>query len=643
MEGRAYLPLVSGQLIASAFQDPEVQGQYEVGALCYAHEPLRHIEARHPKDIDVAAFSVSLWNEQLALEVARRLRARHPEALVVFGGCQVPFDGRDYLARYPFIDLCVRGEGETTFKELLQARANGQDYTKISGLTIRDGAGSTVTPNGQGPQNLDVFPSPYLEGTFDALVCEHAGMAWQAIIETNRGCPFSCAFCYWGNALNQKYRLFSVSRVDAILQWISSHKIQYVFNADANFGMIPQDQEILSRLIHWKQTTGYPEKFRTCWGKNSNDKIYQMAKRLHDADMDKSLTLSRQSQDPTTLQNVHRSNIRLDTYAALQQQANRDGVPVYSELIFGMPGETEQSWLQGLEELLHAGVQNQIFVYHCEILPNTAMADPAYLTQHGIVTQRVPLQAIHCQIPKAGEVEEFDRIIVSTATMPPDTWRRLTVLNWLFQLFHGMKCAFYPMVYLQMMGQSPIKFLQWCVDDPDSPLLHAEILRWQEVASGMQTRGAGRAGTVDYPGLQGTWWEQEEISFLHLMVRRDEWREELGGLLRRYVSTVHGDPAGAPPVWGFQWVLWPDPLHARQKSLFFADNTPEALQRYLQGLEPLPVKSAGRVVVEPGEDSNGNMALYAERTILRGRKSGTLLHAWRWESDPDASTTLSTS
>src|SRR3990167_5411212 len=110
MGTRAYLPLVSGQLAAYAWTHPEIASAYRLGQIHFAHDPPYQLERAMSPEIDVAAFSVSLWNEQLSLEMARRVRRLFPHALIVFGGAQIPFDGRAYLQHYPFIDLTVRGE-----------------------------------------------------------------------------------------------------------------------------------------------------------------------------------------------------------------------------------------------------------------------------------------------------------------------------------------------------------------------------------------------------------------------------------------------------------------------------------------------------------------------------------------------------
>ena len=51
------------------------------------------------------------------------------------------------------------------------------------------------------------MPSPYLAGMFDRLVAENHEAEWLGLMETNRGCPFSCCYC----DLNQKQVLLNVA------------------------------------------------------------------------------------------------------------------------------------------------------------------------------------------------------------------------------------------------------------------------------------------------------------------------------------------------------------------------------------------------------------------------------------------------
>src|SRR5439155_23794791 len=86
----------------------------------------------------VAAFSTSMWNEQLSLRVAAEVRKRFPECLIVFGGPQVPHHPAEYFDVNPFIDVAVRGEGEEAFSEILLRALESREFDGIARMAWRD-------------------------------------------------------------------------------------------------------------------------------------------------------------------------------------------------------------------------------------------------------------------------------------------------------------------------------------------------------------------------------------------------------------------------------------------------------------------------------------------------------------------------
>jgi hypothetical protein len=87
------------------------------------------------------------------------------------GGPHVPDILGDFFFKYPFIDIACHGEGEITFYEMLKAFMGEGNYQEIIGLSYHDRATGKVTQNPQRARirDLDMFPSPYLNGTFEHL------------------------------------------------------------------------------------------------------------------------------------------------------------------------------------------------------------------------------------------------------------------------------------------------------------------------------------------------------------------------------------------------------------------------------------------------------------------------------------------
>ena len=70
------------------------------------------------------------------------------------------------------------------------------------------------------------------------LIKKNPQERWLASWETNRGCPFSCAYCDWGSATGSKQMgVFPQERLKEEMEWFSHHSIEYIFCCDANFGM----------------------------------------------------------------------------------------------------------------------------------------------------------------------------------------------------------------------------------------------------------------------------------------------------------------------------------------------------------------------------------------------------------------------
>lgn len=177
MDRTAYLPLVSGLLQAYAQTSPLVQQHYEFMPFLFRRDQVEAILSQYESP-GVAAFSVSMWNEQLCLRVAKEVKARWPECLIIFGGPQPPFRAANYFRRHPFIDVAVRGEGEGAFRDILERQVEPQNFEGIPGISWREPKTGRCIYNEDErplPQDLDTYPSPYLSGLFDRLVNEPGG------------------------------------------------------------------------------------------------------------------------------------------------------------------------------------------------------------------------------------------------------------------------------------------------------------------------------------------------------------------------------------------------------------------------------------------------------------------------------------
>jgi radical SAM superfamily enzyme YgiQ (UPF0313 family) len=631
----SYLPLVSGLLRAYAETFPEIRASYRFMPFVYAMDRPANILAKYTEPPHVACFSSMMWNEQLNYHIAREIKARYPHCLIVFGGPNVPMPPQhaieDWMQAHPFVDVAVRAEGEEPFVQILTAHERGEGFAHIPGVASRARNGIVFNDAEQTFQRDMPYPSPYLEGLYDDLLQEGRadGHQFQAIIETNRGCPFPCTFCYWGRGgLSRRYRFKDLDRVVAEIEWMGTNGIRYVFNADSNFGMNPRDKDIADAIAATKQRYGYPEKFRTCFGKNTDERIFQIGALLHANGLEKGITLARQSNDGKTLDNIKRTNIKMATYVNLQSRFNDLNIPIYSEMILGLPGETASSWRRGVDELLEAGVKNQLFVYLCQVLQNTEMAEAAYREQFGLQTKVIKLAEIHGEARPADFVDEFEEIVIGTASMPHEDWKAALRFSYVMMLFHSLKLAYYVMILLlDRYGLKMSSFIAFVAErrfENPAELLTRELNVYDAIIARMVDRGEHR-GTV-LPDYGEMYWDVEEASFLRLTQDTDRFYDDLWWLTREFLASEGkaDEPELVSQVVRYQQCRIPSQQPEKPSIQPFDWNLPEYFERRFSSA-PVPlVRRESWLTVTP-KDWGGDLKRFARESILWGRKSGTML------------------
>lgn len=212
-------------------------------------------------------------------------------------------------------------------------------------------------------------------------------------------------------------------------------------------------------------------------------------------------------------------------------------VPVYSELILGLPGETYQSWAKGIEEHLQSGLKNQLFAYFCEVYPNTELSDPEFQKKFGIKTKKIILAEIHGISKKENEIQEFQDIIISTDSMPLDQWRKSAKLSWTTMLLHSMKLGFFLLKYLvDRYGIAYMDIIQYiCQEDMPSQtgFIFRNELRHFDLQIANLLEGRGREVVMeDYGPL---YWDVEEAGFLRISEKLDVFYDEFFKLLKSFL------------------------------------------------------------------------------------------------------------
>ena len=523
-----FLPYSVGCIAAYLKRDDEINAHYEIPDIVVMREKIPDVIKRFDNPSFVA-FSCFTWNLEYNKTLAQELKKLYPHVKIIFGGHSVPSDS-SFLDEFDFIDYLMHNEGEETTAMFLKALLHGQSLSEVPNLSFRSENGN-VTTEAYHPCDISSYPSPYIDGIFDNIMKENPDTEFHATLETNRGCPYGCTYCEW--CYTRKVRPFPMERIRSEIEWIARNKIRYCYCADANFGILDRDVEIAEFVVAQKKKYGYPDVFKPCYAKESNENVFRAGYILNKNHADKGVTLAYQSLDAHTLENIGRKNLTLEHFAGLNARYIEAGIPTYTELILGLPGETYDSFCKGICHLLESGQNNSMTVYECQVYPNAQMGKAEYQEKHGIKTSRIPLLGIHYN-PEFNGVGEYFDIITETATLPKKDWVKACMFSVILQTFHHLGLIRYFAIYIHLeKNVSYYDFYNSLYDYiyKESSGFLSEFFK-KLYARKADTDTADWTYSRDVFGTTG--WYFEEGAFLEMVYHSDIFWIEIEPFLRKY-------------------------------------------------------------------------------------------------------------
>ena len=429
------------------------------------------IDAIKTSPPDVIALSNYSWNSNLSEHIAGIAKQHNPNVITVQGGTNFPHESElqlDFLMSRPNTDIFVELEAEVAFTiligRILSCRDSAAELlaSEISGCVfIRPESRLSSDPvliKGELPtrlKQLDDIPSPYLNGMMDVFF----NGKLTPFIETNRGCPFKCSFCHTGNDYFTKINMFSIDRIVEEIRYIapraSSLGIANLHLADTNFGMYPRDRQICETLYEAHTKYGWPRQIMATTGKNNKERVIDITKIMGNIF---SVNMSVQSMDQQVLANIKRDNIKLDDYMAVNQHLNEVGRSTKGELIVGLPGETKESFVRGVQNVIDAGVSS-VTIYSLMMLHGTPFKTPAYRTEFGMEGKfrLVPLNFGEYDGTRIFDIEET---CIKTKDMSFDDYLWLRGLSLVVEVINNSRPFAGLFKYAQYWGIKPSQLIK---------------------------------------------------------------------------------------------------------------------------------------------------------------------------------------
>ncbi|TYB60559.1 KedN5 family methylcobalamin-dependent radical SAM C-methyltransferase [Nonomuraea sp. PA05] len=498
------MPLAAGYLKSTAYTDPRIVAGADIRICNYRGAvtlPMMAADLFKDSMPDILACSVLGWNYRAFGTLAETFKQLNPDGWVVFGGTHVANQADRVFGMFPEVDVIVNGEGELVFRDLLNVYLDGRsrhDLHEVEGISFRDLAGATVTTaERERISDLDIIPSPMLTGAIELTDAEGRFRYDVALMETNRGCPYKCSFCYWGGATGQRVRAFSRERLRAELELLAKLQVHTIALCDANFGLLPIDEEFVDDLLEIREQYGYPRALESSWAKNKSKVFYSIVRKMKQAGLRSSFTLALQTLNDTALREMNRKNMKVNAWEDLVAWLSEEGLECYAELLWGAPGETIETFFEGYDRL--ARKVSRIAVYPLLLLPNTQYSEKK--AEYGIVSIR-------------GDTDDFEYVLSHDTMTFDENERMQRFLFWarLMAEYMVLRHTWVPALQLAGLTQSQIlrdweSWVEKCDDPRAVPLLTAQTL----AAADQQAYGPALGylyGSADARELLRQWWTE---------------------------------------------------------------------------------------------------------------------------------------
>lgn len=288
---------------------------------------------------DIVGFTLFSWNRDRSVHLAMAVK-QATGAKIVFGGPEIT---EETIKDLPdIIDFSIMGEGETLFKQLLVSK------TLWKQRAARDAFGKALT----------AFSSPYLNGHLDL------GKDGVMLIETQRGCPYRCGFCFYSKA-GGKRQIADDRLVLAAIAWAMDNGVEEIYLMDPSLNARPGLAHLLKEITRINRLNTIPI--------TSEIRAESVTPELAEWYMKAGFTsfeVGLQSTNPSALKLMNRPT-RLDRFIKGIKALRHAGIHATIDLIFGLPGDTPTGFRQTVDFIIDHGFETYVQVFPLLVLPGT--------------------------------------------------------------------------------------------------------------------------------------------------------------------------------------------------------------------------------------------------------------------------------
>lgn len=302
-----------------------------------------------------------------AMEASREVRSRRPHVIIVWGG-YFPSTYPDAALNAKYVDYVVRGQGEDTLIELIEALRTNSSLENINGLSYKDLFGL----HRHNPERLlkgpDAFPwSPFHRVPVEKYLRPSFFGRRTAVHHASIGCPFRCSFCGVHAAYGTRERMENPVRTASILgHLVTQYGADSVQFYDMNF-FLREDhaRELAERLTPLKLRWWCEARVDTM---SKYSDVTLLALRRAGCTM---IFFGAESGSDWALKEM-RKDITTDQTLAVASRMRSSGIIPEFSFVVGNPRDPERDTretLQFIRKIKRLNPASEIIIYHYTPVP----------------------------------------------------------------------------------------------------------------------------------------------------------------------------------------------------------------------------------------------------------------------------------
>lgn len=171
---------------------------------------------------------------RVAYEISKYIKKKLPQMIIVWGG-QLPSFSPEVVCGSGLVDIVVRNEGEETLLKLAKCLSTGKSLDKVRGVTLKKN-GKIISNPDRPFLDMNALPLPAYDLIDVKQYTEQKDGSNRISMETSRGCPHNCTYCFSPQMYKCTWRAKNAGNVvKEIKQLISRFSVNNFFFWDSNF------------------------------------------------------------------------------------------------------------------------------------------------------------------------------------------------------------------------------------------------------------------------------------------------------------------------------------------------------------------------------------------------------------------------